>query len=140
MDCFLLRCFTRSSPPVITPMSTLQSSKLAVICPACLIYSAKLCLRPHCIAFVPTSAKPALYRSLKYMWRVYMGSDRRANHMNAHTRMLCLTPGLYLFYLDNFICSDMQALTFKSDQLFLGFPNVHVEPEGGVCHFYISVY
>lgn len=31
----------------------------------------------------------------------------------------------------------MQALTFKSDQLLLSFPNIHVKPEGGVSHFEI---
>lgn len=46
-----------------------------------------------------------------------------------------LTPGLTYFYLNSFIYSDMQALTFKSDQLLCVFLSFHVKPEGGVSHF-----
>ena len=58
---------------------------------------------------------------------LYIG---HAAHMNTHMHIyLRITPGLtYFRTLYDFICSDMQALTFKSDQLLLGFPNIHAKP------------
>lgn len=129
----------QSSGLVIIPLSTLQSSKLAVICPACLIYSAKHCCLHNNVAPAPylsNICKLPMYYSLKYMWYIYKGY-RHATHTHARTYTL-FNPWAYLFYVNYFICSDMQALTFKSDQLLLGFPDIYAKPFFDFCLITVS--